>query len=455
MVVSRPPLLAPALARLLAGSVILGMTLAWSTPAAAQISGTYFTGAAPITELNAPGSSNFSPSLTEDELYMVFASNRAGTAGGYDLYETRRPTVDSLWATPVNLTQLNSVNDDYEPDISYDGLRLLFVSTRAGGVGPSDIYLSQRPNSAAPWGPPVDIGAPINGAGIFNDDPHTTQDGLTLFYTSGTAAGTHVWMATRPTIAAPFNPGAPFAPANSTAFDHSPLPEGNGDTLWFSSTRAPAPVGSTDFYMITRDPVTGLYSAPVAVPDMSSTDWDSNAWRNGVTQRMYVSQFVGANSFLWILCPRLVVVWVPKCILSAMIPVSIQWFPPPPRIIWRRIWLVSILVPQVQIQWYRWFRWPLGGISVLQGSLSVIEPPIPASVFLPGAVGAVYLGGAPVTLQLGVFGPNQAPGLQTFNLGIPNNPALVGLQVHLQNASLEFGTNLLEVSEAGTIRLTP
>lgn len=450
MVASRPRVLTPALARALAGSAVLGMTLSWSTPAVAQISGVYFTGGAPITELNAPGTSNFSPTLTEDELYMIFASNRAGGLGGYDLYETRRPTVDSLWSTPVNLTILSSANDDWEPALSYDGLELFFISTRPG-LGTSDMWHSQRSTTTSPWSAPVNVGSPINGSGLSNDDPHLTQDGLQLFYTNS-AVG-QVMVATRPSVGAPFNPPVPFTPANSAGFNHSPLPEGNGDVVFFASTRTPAPVGSSDFYMTTRDPVTNTYSAPVPITDICSTDWDSNAWRNGVTQRMYVSQFVGANSFLWIFCPRLVVVWVPRCVVSVLVPVSIQWFPPPPRIIWRRVWLVSISVPQIQIQWYRWFHWPLGGISVLQASLSVIEPPIPASVFLPGAVGAVYLG-SPVNMQLSVFGPNQAPGLQSFNLGIPNNPALIGLQVHLQNASLEIGTGQLEVSEAGTIRLT-
>jgi hypothetical protein len=136
------------------------------------------------------------------------------------------------------------------------------------------------------------------------------------------------------------------------------------------------------------------------------------------------------------------------------IPFSIQWIPPPPRIIWRRFWPFSILVPQLRWVWYRWWRWPFGGISVLLASISVIDPPVPANVFLPGAVGAGYLGGQAVTLQLTVHGPNQAPGFQSAVIAVPPNPALVGLELHVQNASLELQSNYLELSEATTVRLT-
>ncbi|HEX5051962.1 MAG TPA: hypothetical protein VFZ65_09335, partial [Planctomycetota bacterium] len=223
----------------------------------------YFLGAAPITELNLPGSSNFSPTLSEDELYMVFASDRPGGLGGYDLYETSRPSVDALWAPPQNLVQLNSAGADYEPNLSYDGLELYFASTRAGGLGTSDLYRSQRPSPFAPWGPPQNIGAPINGAGIANDDPFLSQDGLQLFYTGPGAGGADILVAQRPAIGAPFGAPQPFAPANSASFDHSAVVDGSGDTVWFSSTRAGGPLGSSDWYMTYRDPVTGTYSPAV------------------------------------------------------------------------------------------------------------------------------------------------------------------------------------------------
>jgi hypothetical protein len=270
-----------------------------------------------------------------------------------------------------------------------------------------------------------------------------------MFYTGPGAGGADIWTTQRSSIGSPWGPPVPFAVANSSVFDHSPLPEGNGEVVWFSSNRVGGAGGSSDFYMTTRDPQTLQYSAPVEIDDMNTTGWDSNGWRSGVTGRFYGSYPFG----LGILCPRIVVVWVKRCLISVLIPVGIIWFPPPPRIIWRRVWPVSIFVPQIRIVWYRWFVWPFGGISALLASLAPQDPPIPANLILPGAEGAVLIGGQPLTMTLNVIPPGNAGGLEGLNLAIPPNPGLVGLELHLQNAGLDLGNNQLTLSEAGVIRL--
>lgn len=268
----------------------LSCAVALACAATLHAQNAYFTADAPITELNMPGTNSFSPTLSEDELYMVFASDRPGGLGGYDLYETQRPDVDALWGPPQNLVQLNSTGADYEPNLSYDGLELYFVSTRPGGIGPSDIYRSQRPAVGAPWGPPQNIGSPVNQAGVFNDDPFLAQNGLRMFYTSSLGAGgADIYVTQRPAIGAPWGPPQVFAPAASAQFDHSPVVDGSGDTVWFSSTRPGGAAGSSDWWMTYRDPVTGTYAPAVPIPDLCTTDWDSNGWHAGRTGRFYSS----------------------------------------------------------------------------------------------------------------------------------------------------------------------
>ena len=74
------------MSRLRFSSLAIALAIAGTTTA----QGEYFVGEQPISELNQPGSSNFSPTVSESELYMVFASDRPGGQGGYDLYETIR-----------------------------------------------------------------------------------------------------------------------------------------------------------------------------------------------------------------------------------------------------------------------------------------------------------------------------------------------------------------------------
>jgi hypothetical protein len=439
--------------RYVAGSA-MSIALACAPGLTAQ-TGTYFTGPSPINELNLAGSNSFSPTLTEDELYLVFASDRPGGQGSYDLYETRRPNVDAPWAPPQPLPLLNSSGADYEPNISYDGLEMYFISTRPGGIGASDIYVTRRPATNAPWGPPQNIGPPLNGPGIANDDPYLTQDGLSMYFTSGGAGGADVYTATRPAIGAPWGNKQPVAAANSAQFDHSPLPEGNnGEVLWFSSTR-PGGGGSSDFWMTSRDPVTGLYDPPILIPDINSTDWDSNAWSSGVTGRLYVSRVVGGFSQLWIVCRRITIVWIYECVISFWVRVGIQWFPPPPRWIWQRVWIVRLVGVVIRIRWYRWFRWPLGGISALLISPVIQNPPIPAFTVLPGGEGGIMLNPAfAMTQTLSIVLPGNSAGLEGVDLPVPPDPSLAGFELHMQNAGLEFGTNVLTISELGTVRLT-
>lgn len=74
------------------------------------------------------GAAELDPALTPDARYLCFASDRAGGAGGLDLYLYDLTT--HAYVTP--LTNLNSAGDDRHPSLSPDGNTLAFQSDRAG-----------------------------------------------------------------------------------------------------------------------------------------------------------------------------------------------------------------------------------------------------------------------------------------------------------------------------------
>jgi hypothetical protein len=85
------------------------------------------------------------------------------------------------------------------PSLRRDGREVFFYSTRPGGLGSQDVWTSTRPNIHSAWSPPVNLGAPINTAGI-DIHPTLTFDGLTLFWSSnrpGTIGVRDLWMSTR------------------------------------------------------------------------------------------------------------------------------------------------------------------------------------------------------------------------------------------------------------------
>ena len=85
------------------------------------------------------------PNLRRDALELFFYSTRPGGYGAADLYSASRARASDAWSTPVNLgAHVNSVAAETRPSLSWDGGTLYFGSTRTGGEGMSDIYVTQR-----------------------------------------------------------------------------------------------------------------------------------------------------------------------------------------------------------------------------------------------------------------------------------------------------------------------
>jgi Tol biopolymer transport system component len=96
-----------------------------------------------ISELSSPFQ-DARPSVRFDGLEVVMFSNRPGSLGGFDLWAATRETVMDLWSMPVNLESLNTIANDQQPYIAADRRTLYFASTRAGGFGQLDLYVTSR-----------------------------------------------------------------------------------------------------------------------------------------------------------------------------------------------------------------------------------------------------------------------------------------------------------------------
>lgn len=245
----------------------------------------------------------------DDILY--FASNRAGGMGGLDIWYALRGE-DGSWSDPVNFTAANSAADDLCPTAHRNGRTFLFVSSRAGGCGGSDILMT-RLHATRGWTAPVNLGCTVNSAadeaspylleaelyfsstrvgGFAADAPGATsgdgdiyvstfdgvsfgapvlaaglntaqsdfrpnlrRDGLEIYLDSNRAGGIgglDLWTSTRASTfdpwSAPTNLGATV---NSPANDLRPSLSWDGMTLYFGSTRTGGE-GSQDVYVTTR-----------------------------------------------------------------------------------------------------------------------------------------------------------------------------------------------------------
>jgi Tol biopolymer transport system component len=87
------------------------------------------------------------PSITANGLEIFFHSNRPdpGGMGGFDMYTSVRKSVLESWSPPRPLGSIvNTAASDFLGYISPDGESLFFTSTRDGGFGSNDIYVTTR-----------------------------------------------------------------------------------------------------------------------------------------------------------------------------------------------------------------------------------------------------------------------------------------------------------------------
>jgi len=161
------------------------------------------------------------------------------------------------WSTPVNLSEVvNSASNEQLPALSKDGLSLYFTSNRPGGFGGQDVWVSQRADVTAPWGPPFNVGPAVNSA--FNDNaPAFSRDGHWMFFHSTRPdgfGGFDLMASWRPQVHDDFGWQTSFnlGPAVNGAFnDAGPayLEDGEHGTpqLYFGSNRPG--VGGFDIYV--------------------------------------------------------------------------------------------------------------------------------------------------------------------------------------------------------------
>ncbi len=199
------------------------------------------------------------PSISADGLSLYFSdydSPRPGGVGGYDLWLTTRATKQDPWGEPANLgSTVNSAYGDATPVISADGLELFFCSTRPGGYGNWDLWVTTRTMKDENWSAPVNLGPAVNSSTPEILGSSISADGLTLLFASGRPGGYggywgDIWVTTRTTTDNPWQPPLNLGPmVNSSANEIMPGTSADGRMLYFSSDRTGG-VGGYDLWQV-------------------------------------------------------------------------------------------------------------------------------------------------------------------------------------------------------------
>jgi hypothetical protein len=222
--------------------------------------------------INAKGFDNRNAMISVNGHSLYFGSDRPGGTGALDLYVSHRDNPKDAWGPPTNLgATINSSAADNNAYASDDGLDLLFNSTRPGGCGGVDLWTSHRVNADDDlgWGTPVNLGCTLNSTGgdsgpVYFVDPSTGN--AVLFFASTRLGGQGMndfWMSTRG------DDGTWSAPTVivelSSAFEDNKLAIArDGLTMYASSNR---PGGSADLagfniWVSSRASTQDLWSPP-------------------------------------------------------------------------------------------------------------------------------------------------------------------------------------------------
>lgn len=121
------------------------------------------------------------PCLSPDKREIYFASSRPGGYGGIDIYVTRL-NEKGFWGEPENLGPgVNTAGDEQCPFMHADNQTLYFTSNTWQGYGDDDLFFTKKDSAGNFTAPPVNLGYPIN---TINKEGtlYITADGATAYY---------------------------------------------------------------------------------------------------------------------------------------------------------------------------------------------------------------------------------------------------------------------------------
>ena len=207
------------------------------------------------------------PYISADGLALYFHSSRPGGYGDKDLWVTTRPTTNDQWTDPVNLgPTVNSSSPDQCASISADGLALYFNSARPGGYGDKDLWVTTRPTTNDIWTEPVNLGPTVNSSDG-DARPCISSDGLSLYFNSPRPGGfgyNDLYVTTRVTVEDEWGPPANLGPTvNSTNTDNTARISADGRLLFFVSYDRPGGSGGGDLWVAPRSTVEDDWDTPV------------------------------------------------------------------------------------------------------------------------------------------------------------------------------------------------
>ena len=229
----------------------------------------------------------YSHCLSSDGLELYFGSSRTGGFGSYDLWVTTRTTTDDAWGEPNNLgPAVNSSISELGVCLSPNGLELYFQSSRSGGLGADDIWVSKRTSRGEPWGEPVNLGSAVNSE-LDEYNPCLSGDGLELYFVHGrwdpedAPTEESIYVTRRATVDDLWGEPEDLGPVvNSHACQDTPWISSDGRVLMFTDIwicePRPGGLGGTDIWFTRRSSKEAEWTTPLNLGNPINSVFDED-----------------------------------------------------------------------------------------------------------------------------------------------------------------------------------
>jgi hypothetical protein len=237
-----------------------------------------------VAEVSDPTASDDDPSLTGDMLEMYLNSSRAGGPGNGDIWVSRRASTSDPWGTPTLVSELSSPESETSPEVAADGLTIWFASQRPGGPGSTDVWVSTRPDRGASWGAPTLVDELNSPEEDTSPTPGWSSRVLLLETTRPSGAGSaDIFVSTRASGSDPWTTPIPLAGINTAEHEGSAHLGPRELTVVLNATRD----GNADIHLATRRSTDDPFDDLHPLSELNSSENEQDPWLSEDLRHIY------------------------------------------------------------------------------------------------------------------------------------------------------------------------
>jgi Tol biopolymer transport system component len=233
-----------------------------------------------MSDLSTVGVAEDDPTLTGDMLEIYFER-------GGDIWFATRTSVSASWVAPQK-SPLSSASTDSVPEITPDGLTIVFGSDRPGGLGSQDLYIATRGARSAPWSAPSAL-TELNSSQM-ELGSCLSPDRLTVFFGSDRSGDKEIYSASRTAAGLAWPAPTVVQELSTPGSETAPWVSPDLTVVYFASDR-PGGQGGPDLWVATTG-AGGKLNAPVPVSGagVNTSATEGDPWLSPDLRTLYFSR---------------------------------------------------------------------------------------------------------------------------------------------------------------------